>query len=66
LAHSKLLIGDPAIDGAHDLGLVLVDHQVARDPLVFGDVAIAIRRFTTEIVAGADFLQAPPAKALLE
>src|SRR5262245_32886333 len=66
LAHGELFIGDPVIDGAYDLGLVLVDHQVARGSLAFRDVTITIGRFTTEVMAGTDFLQAPPAKALLD
>jgi hypothetical protein len=66
LAQGHLFIHEPVIDRAHDLGLLFINHQIARDPLAFGDVTIAVRGFTTEVVASTDFLQPPAAKALLE
>jgi hypothetical protein len=65
-AHGQPFFGNPVLDGAHDLGLVLINDQIAWDPVAFRHVAIAVRRLTTEIVASTDLLEAPPAKAFLE
>src|SRR5882762_1935187 len=66
LAHGELFSDKPLIDGAYDLGFMFINHQIPGDALVLSNVAIAVRGFTTEVVASADFLQPPPAKALLE
>jgi len=41
LPDGAALVEQPAVDEAHELGLRLVDHEVAADPLLRGDVAIA-------------------------
>src|SRR6059036_572853 len=66
LAHSELFGDAPLIDGAYDLGLVFLNHQIPGDAVILGNVAIAVRGFTAQVVAGPDFLQPPAAKALLE
>ena len=66
LSHAQVFVHEPLIDGADDFRFVFINHQVAGAALAFGNVAIAIRRFAAELVAGAEFLLPASAKAVLQ
>src|SRR3712207_5597934 len=51
LAQGHALVREPAVEGAHQLGLVLVHHQMAGHGVVTGHVAVAVGGVAAEVVA---------------
>jgi hypothetical protein len=64
LADGHLLFDEPAVEGAHQFGLLLVDHKVARHGILAPYVAIAIRRLAALVVPVAGLLQLASTKPL--
>ena len=61
-----MLVGEPAIHPAHQLGLLLVDRDAAGHGVAPRDVAVSIRRASGDVVAVARFLQLAAAEPLTE
>src|SRR5262249_29965910 len=66
LADGHPLVGQPAVEHAHDIGLGLVDQQVTRDAIALGDVAVAVGRLAGGPLAGAGPLELAAAEALAQ
>jgi len=66
LADGHPLVDQPAVEGAHQLGLSLVDHEVTGHGVAAGHVAVAVGGAPTEVVAVAGPLQLAAAEALAE
>jgi hypothetical protein len=66
LADRHLLIDQPAVEQAHQLGLGVIDHEAARRAVPAGDVAEAVGGAAADPVAGAGLLELAAAEALAE
>src|SRR5262249_34031249 len=66
LADGHVLVGQPAVEHAHDLGLGLVDEQVAGDAVALGDVAVAVGDLAGGPPPGAGPLELAAAEALAQ
>src|SRR4051812_20880082 len=57
LPDGHVLVGEPAIDHAHQLGLTLVDHEVPRHLVLAWHVPVIVGRTAALVVALAGLLQ---------
>ena len=61
-----MLVNEPAVEDAHELGLSLVDDEVTGHAVATRHIAVAIGRATAEIVAITRLLQLAASKALAQ
>ena len=66
LPQRQPLLGQPAVEHAHDLGLGLVDDQPAGDPVAARQVAVAVGGVHADELAGAGLLQLAAAEPLAQ
>ena len=66
LSDGHLLVDEPAVEGAHHLGLALVHHEVAGHGILTRHVAVAVRGTAALVMAIARPLQLAATEALAE
>src|SRR5262249_45296870 len=66
LADGQVLVDQPAVEQADDLGLGLVDQQVAGGAVALGDVAVAVGDLAGGPLPGAGLLELAAAEALAQ
>src|SRR5262249_39950625 len=66
LADGHVLVDQPAVEHADDLGLGLVDQQVAGNAVALGDVAVAVGDLAGGPLPGAGLLELAAAEALAQ
>jgi hypothetical protein len=66
LANGHLFIDKPAVEHAHQRGLIVVDDKIAGDGIMARHVAIAIRGTATEVMPITRLLQLATTKALAQ
>ena len=66
LTQGQGLLGKPAVEHPHDLGLGLIDDELASGPLMARQIAVAVRRPSADELAGPGLLQLAAPKPLAQ